>query len=109
MTRDRSLGGPGDVLFVPVAIFWGRSPQRENSLLELFASEDWGLAGRLRRFFALLVHGRAVLVKVGEPISVAAAMAAAGWPEKLGAVASRRYEPSIINSPCARLSTRLTR
>jgi glycerol-3-phosphate O-acyltransferase len=78
VARDRSLGGPQDVVFVPVAIFWGRAPQRENSMLELFASEDWGLAGRFRRFIALLVHGRAVLVKIGEPLSVAAAGAAVG-------------------------------
>jgi glycerol-3-phosphate O-acyltransferase len=76
VARDRSLGGPKDVVFVPVAVFWGRAPERENSMLELFASEDWGLAGRLRRFLALLVHGRAVLVKVGEPLSVASAHAA---------------------------------
>lgn len=72
VARDRSLGGAEIVVFVPVAIFWGRAPQRENSLLQVFASEDWGLAGRLRRLVALIVHGRAVLVKIGEPLSVAA-------------------------------------
>ncbi len=71
IAHDGALGGAERVAFVPVAIFWGRAPQRENSLLEVFSSEDWGLAGRLRRFVALLVHGRNVLVKVGEPIRVA--------------------------------------
>lgn len=71
IARDGALGGPESVALVPVAIFWGRAPQRENSLLEVLASEDWGLAGRLRRFIAVLVHGRTVLVKVGDPIRVA--------------------------------------
>jgi glycerol-3-phosphate O-acyltransferase len=72
VARDAKLGGGERVAFVPVAIFWGRAPQREHSLLALFASEDWGLAGRLRRLTALLVHGRSVLVKIGDPIRVAA-------------------------------------
>jgi glycerol-3-phosphate O-acyltransferase len=72
IARDPALGGSEQVAFVPVAIFWGRAPQRENSLLEVLASEDWGLVGRLRRLIAVLVHGRNVLVKVGEPVRVAA-------------------------------------
>ncbi len=71
IARDRALGGAEGVAFVPIAIFWGRAPQRENSLLEVLSSEDWGLAGRLRRLIAVLVHGRNVLVKVGEPIRAA--------------------------------------
>src|SRR5688500_1471526 len=71
IARDRALGGQEGIALVPVAIFWGRAPQRENSLLEVLASEDWGLAGRLRRFIAVLVHGRTVLVKVGDPFRVA--------------------------------------
>lgn len=60
-----------DVSFVPVAVFWGRAPGREQSWLRLWSSEGWGLTGRLRRLFAVLLHGRDVLVKVGEPITVA--------------------------------------
>ena len=71
LAADRCLGGGSDVELVPVAVFWGRAPQRENSLIELFFSEDWADSGRLRRFFTLLVHGRDVLVKIGEPIAVA--------------------------------------
>lgn len=60
-----------DVSFVPVAVFWGRAPGREQSWLKLWSSEGWGIAGRLHRLSAVLVHGRDVLVKVGEPITVA--------------------------------------
>jgi glycerol-3-phosphate O-acyltransferase len=72
VARDRALGGAESVAFVPVAIFWGRAPQRENSWVSVLSSEDWGLAGRLRRALAVLIHGRSVLVKVGEPLAVAA-------------------------------------
>jgi glycerol-3-phosphate O-acyltransferase len=71
VARDRALGGSETVSFVPVAIFWGRAPQRENSWISVLSSEDWGLAGRGRRALAVLLHGRNVLVKVGEPIPVA--------------------------------------
>jgi glycerol-3-phosphate O-acyltransferase len=71
VARDAALGGAESVTFVPVAVFWGRAPERENSLLSLLSSEDWGLAGRVRRALAVLVHGRSVLVKVGEPLPVA--------------------------------------
>ena len=72
LASDKSVGGDDDVLFVPVAIFWGRAPQRENSWIKVLLSEDWAIDGRMRRFFTVLVHGRDVLVKFGEPIAAAA-------------------------------------
>ena len=51
----------GDLKLVPVAVFWGRSPQRTRSWLKLLVAESWTIAGRTRRFFAFLVHGRDVL------------------------------------------------
>src|SRR6186713_1833094 len=39
-----------DVLLVPVAVYWGRAPQREHlSWFRLLFSEDWALASNLRR------------------------------------------------------------
>jgi glycerol-3-phosphate O-acyltransferase len=81
VARDRALGGPDTLAFVPVAVFWGRAPQRENSWINVLSSEDWGLAGRLRRLLGVLVHGRHVLVKMGEPLSVAAVVDADGSAE----------------------------
>jgi glycerol-3-phosphate O-acyltransferase len=57
-----------DVCFVPVTILWGRAPSREHSWLELLFSESWNPAGRIRALLRVAVHGRNVLVKVGEPI-----------------------------------------
>jgi glycerol-3-phosphate O-acyltransferase len=72
VARDRSQGGDAPVSLVPIAIFWGRAPQRDSSWISVLSSEDWGLGGRLRRALAVLVHGRSVLVKVGEPLAVGA-------------------------------------
>jgi glycerol-3-phosphate O-acyltransferase len=72
VARDRAHGGGEHVHFVPVAIFWGRAPQREQSWLQVLLAEDWAFGGRLRRFFAVMIHGRDVLVKAGDPIAAAA-------------------------------------
>ncbi len=59
-----------DVTLVPVAVFWGRAPAREDSWLKLLFAEQWGLAGRLRRALVFLLHGRNVLVEFGQPMSL---------------------------------------
>jgi glycerol-3-phosphate O-acyltransferase len=58
---------PGfDVLLVPVAVYWGRAPQREYlSWLRLLFSEDWALASNLRRGLAVLLNGRNTVVEFG--------------------------------------------
>jgi glycerol-3-phosphate O-acyltransferase len=50
--------GDQELLLIPVAIYWGRSPEKERSLLKLLFSEDWEVVGRTRKFFASLLHGR---------------------------------------------------
>lgn len=57
-----------DLLLVPVAIYWGRSPDKERSLLKLLFSEDWDVMGRTRKLFASLVHGRNTLLRYSEPL-----------------------------------------
>jgi len=57
-----------DVDLVPVAIFWGRSPQREASLWRLLFAENWLLVGRFRKLLNVLVNGRNALVHFGEPV-----------------------------------------
>lgn len=59
------------LVFVPVAIYWGRSPDKEHSLVKLLFSEDWDVAGRTRKFFRTLFHGRQTLVRFSEPIQLA--------------------------------------
>ena len=44
-------------MLVPVAVYWGRAPQREHvSWFRLLFSEDWALASSLRRALAVLLQ-----------------------------------------------------
>ncbi len=61
---DRSL------IFVPVAIYWGRSPDKEHSWFKLLFSEDWEVAGRTRKLFATILHGRNTLLRFSEPLAL---------------------------------------
>jgi glycerol-3-phosphate O-acyltransferase len=47
-----------DVSLVPAAVYWGRAPQRERSLIRLLLSEDWMIASRVRRFITVIFNGR---------------------------------------------------
>jgi glycerol-3-phosphate O-acyltransferase len=51
---------------VPVAVFWGRAPQRERSWLDLVLSESWALVGPFRRLMSVLFNGRATLIRFGD-------------------------------------------
>jgi len=59
-----------ELQIVPVAIYWGRSPAREDSLLKQMFSENWRVAGRTTKFFKTLVHGRFTLVQFSKPLSL---------------------------------------
>jgi len=52
---------------VPVAVFWGRAPQRERSWLDLVLSERWALVGPFRRLLSILFNGRSTLIRFGDP------------------------------------------
>ena len=55
--------GDGELLLIPVAIYWGRSPEKERSILKLMFSENWDVIGRTRKFFATVLHGRSTLLR----------------------------------------------
>ncbi|MGI9219668.1 MAG: glycerol-3-phosphate 1-O-acyltransferase PlsB [Woeseiaceae bacterium] len=52
-----------ELLLIPVAIYWGRSPDKESSFFKLMLSENWDVVGRTRKFFATLLHGRNTLLR----------------------------------------------
>ncbi|MBX2878551.1 MAG: glycerol-3-phosphate 1-O-acyltransferase PlsB [Granulosicoccus sp.] len=60
-----------ELQIVPVAVYWGRAPEKESSLWKLWFSENWQIAGRVRKFMTTLIHGRRVLVNFSEPLSLA--------------------------------------
>ena len=59
-----------DVQIVPVVILWGRSPDKQESILKALFSETWRQPGPLRRFLTILLHGRNVLVRFNTPIAL---------------------------------------
>jgi glycerol-3-phosphate O-acyltransferase len=56
-----------DLDVVPVAVYWGRAPQREKSWLGLLFSENWALVGPFRRLLSIVFNGRSTLIRFGEP------------------------------------------
>ena len=68
-----------DVTLVPVAVYWGRAPQRERlSWFRLLLSEDWGLTSRLRRALSVLFNGRNTMVEFGAAVSMRSLLAPGG-------------------------------
>jgi glycerol-3-phosphate O-acyltransferase len=63
-----------DVLMVPTVVYWGRAPQKERSWFRLLFTENWALTSRARKFIAVLINGRNVMVEMGEPISLQSLM-----------------------------------
>jgi glycerol-3-phosphate O-acyltransferase len=59
-----------DVDLVPVAVFWGRSPQKEVSWWKLWFAEDWVIVGRFRKLLNIIFNGRNTLVSFGEPVGL---------------------------------------
>ena len=55
-----------DVDLVPVAVYWGRAPQKEASWFRLLLVEDWALTSRLRKFFQVLFNGRETLIEIDD-------------------------------------------
>ncbi len=60
---EASKQGDQELLLIPVAIYWGRSPDKERSLLKLVFSENWEAIGRIRKFFTTLFQGRNTLLR----------------------------------------------
>ena len=69
-----------ELQLIPVVILWGRTPDKQKSILRALLAEAWRYPGPLRRLLTILVHGRNVLIRFNAPISIPAAAAAGGDP-----------------------------
>ncbi len=69
---DASANGDQELLLIPVAIYWGRSPDKERSLLQLLFSENWDMVGRTRKFFTTLFLGRDTLLRFSHALPLRA-------------------------------------
>ena len=59
-----------ELLLIPVAIYWGRSPEKEHSFFKLMLSENWEIIGRTRKFFATVLHGRDTLLRFSHALPI---------------------------------------
>jgi|SRR5690554_722407 len=66
MRKDPSL----DVQLVPVSVFWGRRPEKENSLWRIIFSDNWSAPGFLKKILIVLTQGRQLLVHFSQPMSL---------------------------------------
>ena len=69
VTASIAAGGQ-ELLLVPVAIYWGRSPQKEHSWLRLLFTENWDVAGRTRKLLTTVFQGRNTLLRYSEPLTL---------------------------------------
>lgn len=59
-----------DVQIIPVALYWGRGPQKESSLWKILFSNNWSTPGFIKKFFIILTQGRQLYLNLSEPISL---------------------------------------
>jgi len=59
-----------DVQVLPVALYWGRSPEKENSLWKVFFSNNWSAPGFIKKFIIILTQGRQLYMNISEPFSL---------------------------------------
>jgi glycerol-3-phosphate O-acyltransferase len=66
---DASIAAGGrELLLIPVAIYWGRSPDKQHAWFKLLFTENWDVAGRMRKFFATIFQGRNTLLRYSDPL-----------------------------------------
>ena len=71
-----------DVQLVPVSIFVGRAPDKASGWFSVLFSENWTIVGRFRRLLAILLNGRATIVRFAAPVSIRDSIAEDLPPER---------------------------
>jgi len=59
-----------EIMIVPVSLFWGHQPDRENSIFRLLLSENWTATNRFKKFLSLIFHRNHILVQFAAPLSL---------------------------------------
>ena len=70
-----------DIDLVPVAVYWGRAPQKEGSWFRLLLVEDWPLASRARKLLQVLFNGRDTIIEFDQPFSLRTLLGETPGPE----------------------------
>jgi glycerol-3-phosphate O-acyltransferase len=97
-----------DVELVPVAMYWGRAPQKGGSWFRLLLVEDWALTSRARKFMQVLFNGRNTLLEFDEPISLRALMGDGAGPAVRGRRVMRALRALYAKQRAARIGPDLS-
>lgn len=97
-----------NVLLVPVSVFWGRAPGKEEPWWRVWLSETWGLAGRFRRLMSVLVNGRNLFVQFGDPLPLNAALTEAGETSRAVRRVARKLRGELRNQRAAAIGPDLS-
>jgi glycerol-3-phosphate O-acyltransferase len=74
---------------IPISVFLGRAPDKDHGIFKVIFSEKWGITGRIRKFFSILIHGKHTLVRLSQPILVNKELNSEDSAEKLAHKLSR--------------------
>jgi glycerol-3-phosphate O-acyltransferase len=97
-----------DIELIPVAVYWGRAPQREASLFRLLLVEEWALASRARKFMQVLFNGRNTLIEFDEPISLRSLLRDEAGPAIRGRRVARALRALYAKQRAARIGPDLS-
>lgn len=61
-----------EVELIPVTVLWGRSPDKEDSLLKLLFTDTWATPSRVKQLVNIGLHGRESYLEFHEAISLRA-------------------------------------
>src|ERR1700761_1546531 len=97
-----------DVELVPVAMYWGRAPQKERSWFRLLLVEDWGITSTARKVMQVLFNGRDTLIEFDEPISLRSLMAVEAGAAMRGRRVTRALRALLAKQRSARIGPDLS-
>ena len=108
MLRALDADPSADIDLVPVAVYWGRAPQREQSWFRLLLVENWALTSRVRKFLQVLFNGRNTLIEFEEPISLRSLVGQESGPALSGRRVTRSLRALYVQRRAARIGPDLS-
>ncbi len=108
MLRALDADPSADIDLVPVAVYWGRAPQREQSWFRLLLVENWALTSRVRKFLQVLFNGRNALIEFEEPISLRSLVGQESGPALSGRRVTRSLRALYVQRRAARIGPDLS-
>jgi glycerol-3-phosphate O-acyltransferase len=97
-----------DARLVPVAVYWGRAPQKERSWWRLLFAENWVFASRLRKFMQVIINGRFIMLEIGEPVSLRSLLDQPGSAASRAARIARTQRAAFRRQRSARIGPDLS-